>query len=114
MSTYEENALFIATIIMAAAAIAVITTPALSMTKTKANVLCNQEAARMTLAVTPNYYYVRSQAELAGAELGTAIGQMIVFSVTKADCMRKHGFAPKRSKSAAPAGTNNRNRLANE
>jgi hypothetical protein len=112
MSTYKENALRIATAVMAAAAIATgvfgFSANAHSMTKTKANILCNREAAIMTLAVTPNYYYVRSQAELAGAEIGTALGQMIVFSVTKAECMRKYGFAPKRSKSSVPVGTSAR------
>ncbi len=90
---------------VAVALILLLVSSANAMTKAQVENICNRKAVAMAYAAAPNYYYVRNRAELAGAEIGTALGMLLVASITKADCMRSHGFAPKRPKSTQPAGS---------
>ncbi len=103
-----KKATIIAGIGAAVAMALLLATPAFSMTKAQVENLCNRKAVAMAYTAAPNYYYVRNQAELAGAEIGTALGMLLVASITKAECMRSHGFAPKRPKSKQPVGSTSR------
>lgn len=74
-------------------ALLILASPAQAMTRPQANEYCSGKA--LAALPPPSVFYVRTEAELAGAEIGDALGRMIILTAVKSSCIRKLGYGSK-------------------
>lgn len=93
-------------ILITLAALLVLASPAAAMSRAQADNYCSGKA--LAALPPPSVFYVRNEAQLAGSEIGDALGRGFMLKAVKSSRMRRLGYGRKPVKRARPVSGTSR------